>query len=158
MSRLCKNCGRSLSQSQVSLDASGSGFTLIVTGIPVFSCLTCGSPLVADEIGEACPDAIVLAVVNALESLAVENRSDPLQTSLHCRVCKTRLPHKSTGARANFRANFPLYPGGALIGVEYYGEAIACPRCGVNHPCLSPLLYHQIRDSIMRALAFYLPK
>jgi hypothetical protein len=139
----------------VELNASGSGYTLTLTGVPVYSCRRCRTSLMIDEFGELGLDSIVVATVNALETLGPEAQGEPRYLSFHCRSCRATLPKVDDPVRSHFRSNAVLGTTGKLIGVDFYGAAFSCPRCHTTHPHLPSPLYHKIKDAVTRAARFY---
>ncbi|MFH1677011.1 MAG: hypothetical protein ABIC40_08290, partial [bacterium] len=68
----------------ISLDAGGPGYSLVITGVPVFGCRRCGIDLTIDEAYGVGINDIIVATVTALEKLNAVSRGDFLHHSLHC--------------------------------------------------------------------------
>lgn len=144
-------------ETRVVLDASGPGFRLTLSGIPVYSCVQCLTSLRLDEhVGPSLTD-IAAAAMSGLETVSPIARGEPKDLTFHCRECNTRMPDKADETRAHFMVNAPLRLGGHLVGIEYYGDAVTCPSCKVRHPWLPAILYHNVLDSVTRAASHYLP-
>jgi len=156
-SALCERCGGSVSQTHAVLEASGHGYTLTVTGVPVSTCRRCRTSQMISEYGELNLDAIISATVTALETLAPHNEGEQKYLTQHCRNCRTKLPDSVDPVRAHFRANAAIGTTSELVGVDYYGSAFTCPSCLLKHPHLPSPLYHKIKDSVTRAAQHYLP-
>jgi hypothetical protein len=142
----------------IELDASGSGYTLSLTGVPAASCRHCRTTLTISETGEMGLDSLIVATVEALETLAPIAQGELRFLSMHCRKCMSALPKKPDKDRGRFRANAYLGTTGTLLGVEYYGQSFTCPKCMVKHPHLPSPLYHKVKDSLTRAARNYLPR
>ena len=155
---LCGRCGGRLLETRIVLDASGPGFRMTISGVPVYSCVQCLTPLRLDEhVGPGVQD-IAAAAMSGLEQVAPIGRGEPKNLSFHCRECNTKLADTADETRAHFLVNAPLKPGGQVIGIEYYGDAVTCPRCAIRHPWLGAVLYHQVLDSVTLAASHYLPR
>ncbi len=142
-------------QSRAVIDASGPGFALTISGVPVFACDECRTSLHLHETGPGVND-IIAAVMDALDKLGANSLGTPMHVPNQCRKCKTTLPREIDKSRAHFAMSSPMGPGGAIIGIQYYGNALTCPKCGQKHPHLSPVVYHNITDSIYKASAIYM--
>ena len=154
--RICPDCGSVMAESVVELEASGSGYALTLTGVPVASCRHCRTLLTIDEYGQAGLDSLIIATGEALETLAPIAQGELKYLSMHCRKCGAVLSKKLDTDRGRFRASTQLGTTGLLIGVEYYGSSLTCPKCGIRHPHLPSPLYHSVRDSLTRAVSHYL--
>ncbi len=152
---VCPNCGREMRRSNVQLDASASGFTLVLSGVPVTGCSHCATPLQMGETPGTTLDDLVAAAMDALESLAGKGMGEPRGIAMHCRQCGTQLPARVDNSRARFAAGAPLGPGMPTIGVEYLGPSVSCTRCYTKHPYMPATFYHQMRDAISRSIRFY---
>jgi hypothetical protein len=152
---ICPKCGRRVKRNLVRIEASGAGYSLGVSGIPVFYCHKCDPSYLIPESGGPGLQDIITGVLTALESVSPRRMGGPGYPSLHCRKCGTRLPDATDRVKGHFRERAAIGPGSELIGVDYLGGAITCPRCGLKHPHLPATLYHQIRDSLTTAAQFY---
>jgi hypothetical protein len=154
----CPECQQLYSRTHIELNASGSGFTLTLTNVPVEGCRHCMTDLMMSHYGDYSVDAVILAAINALETLAPVQEGELKYLTTHCRVCKGKIPNVPDENRATFKANAGIGRTREVLGVDYYGDAISCPKCGTRHPNLTPVIYHKIKDSIARSAALYLPK
>ncbi len=141
-------------QARISIDASGTGFALSISGIPVYACDECRSSLQFADYGETV-DAVITAVISVLDRLAPTGYGSPTHTPRQCNRCRENLPREMDGSRAHFADSIPLGPGGVMIGVKYFGNALTCPHCGTRHPYVTPVTFHEIADSIRRAATLY---
>jgi len=139
----------------ISLDASGPGFTVTISGIQVFGCDTCRTSLKFLDVG---PDAhdIATAVMNALDKLTPIGLGSPMYAACQCRRCKNEMQIEVDSTRSYFNGNTPLRPGDVTIGVMYHGNSITCPSCGQKHPYLPATTYQALADAINRAATPYL--
>ena len=151
----CPSCGHRMRQSRISIDASGPGFTVTITGIQVFACDTCRTSLRLIETGPGVHD-IATTVMNALDRFTPIGLGSPMTTPCQCRKCKSEMSIQIDEARGYFKGNAPLKPGDVTIGVIYHGDAITCPSCGERHPHLPATTYHELANSIERAASIYL--
>jgi ribosomal protein L40E len=154
---ICEGCRQPFSITYIKLDGSASGYTLAVSGVPAVGCRDCGTQLMMSYSGTLGLDAIILAIINALESIAPVPAADTRGQVYHCRHCKARLPDSVDRHRAHFSASAGIGRTSEIIGIEYFGDAITCPSCATKHPHLPSTLYHKIKDSVSRAAEFYLP-
>jgi len=153
--KVCSRCGLGLRRATVSLQGSGTGFSLTVSGIPVYACDGCGTSLVFYEEWRTV-DEIVTAVIEALDSLAPGSFGSPLHSSRQCVKCKANLPREIDKRKARFTASARMQPDGNLIGIQYQGDSLTCPTCARRYPYITPVTYHEIAQTIRRAASFYL--
>jgi hypothetical protein len=142
-----------LRRATVSLQGSGTGFSLTISGIPVYACDGCGTSLVFYDDWRTV-DEIVTAVIDALDSLAPAAFGSP-HTSRQCAKCKTNLPREIDKRKARFTANARMQPTGELIGVVFQGDSLTCPTCARRYPCITPATYHEIAQTVRRAASLY---
>ena len=151
---VCMHCGQQMRKASISVDASGSGFSLTVTGVPAYACDNCATPLrLADGVNSV--REITTAIISALDTLTPIGTGFPMHGSRQCRECKAVLPNQIDKIRAHFKANAKMEPGKEIIGIIFYGDALTCPRCARKHPYLISSVYHQISDAIRRATTYY---
>jgi len=150
----CSRCNSQLQQSMVELDASGHGYSLRITGVPVFSCEHCGYNLIINE-NIAGVNDIVAAAMSALDNLGPISLGTPRATPSHCRSCRAQLPSEIDSVPGTFISNHRIGSTSYTIGVSFRGESLTCQSCGKKHPHLPSVLYHEVSRSITRAASHY---
>jgi len=151
---MCTGCGQTMKKTSVSLNASGDGYSLTVSGVPVYSCHNCGTSLsLADSTNTV--RELVTTIIHALDTLAPIGYDNTMGSPRQCRHCRALLPKERDRSRAHFTASARLEPGREVIGVEYYGDALTCPDCGRRHPCVNSAVCHKISTEIQRAASYY---
>jgi len=152
---MCTGCGQKMRKSSTSLSASGSSYSLAVSGVPVYSCDNCSSSLVLAD-GHNTVTELTTTIINALDTLAPIGFNVPMGSPRQCRYCRADLPKEIDPNKAHFTASARLEPSGEVIGVEYYGDALSCPKCGRKHPFITGGTCHEIAREIQLAASHYI--
>ena len=150
----CRDCGKRMRMSKITLDTSGANFRLTIGGIPLFACDKCHLPLHFNDSGPT-PDDVIITVLHALDRLTPSSYSAPVHTQNQCRSCKADLGRAGGAKKMILKVTGHLPQGVDNIVVQYTGPVVECPDCGALHPVLTPVTYHEISAGIHRDSAIY---
>lgn len=153
---ICKKCKKAMRLNKIELDASGAGYTLMLSGIPVHCCDNCHTSPKLEESEGIGVDEIVSATMSALETLSASAWGQAPGVSFQCLKCRAKLPDVPDADRAYFKANAPMGSRKDILGVMYHGDSLTCGKCSKKHTTLPPALYHKIRAEIAESISHYL--